>query len=137
MPRSRVSSVVRRAVLLQLSLAAPGLLACSGSSGESTLRDASTGASDAADASGEAAPCSVIPNTPPAYSTGSCYWADYAFEGTSAECGGDGGLAIPLAVCETLCPPVGADAGFSPSETLSVCTLETFLDGFHPAHVRL
>ncbi len=143
MPRSRVSSVARRAVLLHLSLAAPGLVGCSGRLADGTQVDAGVSKGAASDGSRGvpdgtdslldaivgAAPCAVIPGRPPRYFTGSCNGADYAFEGTSAECGGDGGLSLPLVTCQTLCPPLGADSGPIGDWPLSACTLETTVDG--------
>jgi hypothetical protein len=113
--RSKISSAIRRAVLLQLSLGAPTLLACGGSvveSGPTVDRQPSDGGGSDAAVVASPPPCVVTGNQG---GGGSCdsYW--FAFSGTGAQCGADDAGTLPNGLCQAYCPP--NPAGNYPSVT--------------------
>jgi hypothetical protein len=93
-----VSRTIRRAVLLQLSMVAPGLAACGGG-----VVTEARGSGDAM-APQDAAVCAVTP-TPLYYSGGSCQIYTFALNGSPAQCGADDAGAVPPSRCLVLCPP--------------------------------
>ncbi len=125
MAHAHVSSIVRRVVLLQLSLAAPGMMACGGrTSPSSTPHDLDGAApdvngvtSDSATAEGDSSPadapqdvgppkpCTVPAGSQPDVGCGSCESLTWAFNGAPEECGAGDAAMAPLDVCQALCPP--------------------------------
>ncbi len=111
MLRTRVSSLVRRVVLMHVAVAPAAFLAC-GARVESSASPSEAGAGDSA-AKNDAAddgprPCTVLSSVPVAQVGGSCLALQYPLSGTYAECD----LSEPE--CSARCPaPPGVDAGVS------------------------
>ena len=102
MPKQSISQLLRRAVLVQLSITC-ALVACGVQTGCDGGQKAST------------APCRVISPPSGLGENGTCLTGiSYQFEGTYSECAGIDAAnpdnTIPLATCQAFCPPV-SDAG--------------------------
>ena len=148
-----VSEFVRRAVLLQISLASPELITCGGGvdGGVHTAgsnRDVEAGQSEGGfnDAGSEGgvegggereggaetgATCSVVSSSNSGVGGTCLAGVSYGFDGTWSECVGkddaDALGGIPLSVCQTWCPPV-SDAGalgYPAGLPLDYCLLST------------
>jgi hypothetical protein len=148
-----VSEVVRRAVLLQISVTSPVLITCGGAvdggvhsagsnrgvvagGGESgVVAEGGDGGVVAGEREGGAeagARCSVASLPSSAYGGTCLNGVSYDFNGTMSECvGNDVGAqvgigGIPLGVCETLCPPVSeSGATWVAGDLLSYCMILT------------
>jgi hypothetical protein len=121
MRKPSVSQVIRRAVLLHVSLSAPCLIACSGETKPSTFE---AGAGDARSDALPTSPCQVLSSASGPVNGGACISWDGILTGTPAECGAVDAAAVPLSTCQRLCPanPMPDAGNMSPVAYCSIST---------------
>jgi hypothetical protein len=125
MASTRVSSIVRRAVVVQLAATASGLMACGGQTAPSAFDGGSYGSPPDG---GLVATCVVTSSVPIGIYGGSCLGWTYPFRGSYEECEGD--AAMPSqSLCERLCPPPPDGGGVPAGTTVLACGIFACGDG--------